>query len=530
MVLVGLLAAENIAAQNGNFIVPHDSPVHGLLELLLAESGAPPSSAAGPTTLDEIRISLRQVDQDRLSEAGRRAYDYLEELAPPVLVTTPAFAGNVSLGVDFEAYLATAEASRWIVDYPDRKSLLTVDFEAYAFDAAYGLLHFDLREEQFAVGRADNSTNWLEDLTYIDANFPYRALLSVGGPHWNLAIGRDRFSWGRGRSGQLLLSADAPYHDFFRLTGYWDIFKYTFGVIGFEPWLTTAELGRGHGDEVEEYAKNLFLHRFEFVFFERLRFVITEGLMYGKRTPDLTLLNPFLIMHNLYIWEYASSASSVEIALNPWRNFTLYGQFYMNQLQLQFEIDQYGADAVPNATAWLFGGHGYIPIGPGSLEIGFEGAITDPWLYIREHPLLSFFWRRRVTSNLLGRPEVVTDSLGYGWGPDSSVVAGWVGYSIAPWLDTEIEATWVRSGPQTLLTPYAEGPEAAAMRTPTEPTEELFVLTAGAEVTPFPWLELDLHLSWQSATNYLNQVGVTYEDFQAVFGVGFRLDGLIHRP
>ncbi len=527
-VLACLLVAEDSAAQNGNFIVPHDSRLHSLLNLVLAESGAPPFSAAGPTTLDEIRMALGQVDRSLLSEAGLRGYEYLRGYAAPALFATPAFAGNVSLGVDFEAYLAAEESPRWVVDYPDRKSLLTIDFEAYAAEVAYGLLHFDLREEQFAVAQADNVTNWPEDLTYVDGNFPYRALLSVGGAHWNLAIGRDRFSWGRGQSGRLILSHEAPYHDFFRVTGYWDVFKYTFGVIGFEPWLTTAEVGRGHDDEVEEYAKNLFLHRFEFVFFERLRFVITEGLMYGKRVPYLALLNPFLILHNLYIWEYASSASSIEIAFNPWRNMVLYGQFYMNQLQLQFEIDQYGADAVPNATAWMFGGHGYIPIGPGSLVIGFEGAITDPWLYIREHPLLSFFWRRRVTSNLLGRPTIVTDALGYGWGPDSAVVTGWVGYEIAAAINAEIELTWVRSGTQTVLAPYAEGPEAAAMRTPTEPTEDLVVVSAGAQVTPFPWLSLNVHLSWQSATNYQNQVGGTYQDFQAVLGVGFRLDGIIH--
>lgn len=527
--LVLLLGAATAYSQNDQRILPPDSRLPGLVRALLLEAGLAPPSLAGPYSHDELRQEVEKIDPERLSDAGRRTLRLVvEALEPVTIVRAEGFAGNLSVGTDLEVYLRSAEGTpRWEYDYP-RASVLSIDFEAYAGDVAYGLLDFDLREEAFAHLQEGNVTNLPDDTGYIDTMFPYRALLSVGGEHWNLALGRDLFSWGPGRTGHLILGTEPSHYDFFRATGYWDIFKYTFGWISIQPWLTGAELARGLASGVEEYAKNLFLHRFEFVFFERLRFTITEGLMYGKRVPDLTLFNPFLILHNLYIWEYASSASSIEITVNPWRNFMLYGQFYMNQLTLQFEKDRFGAGTIPNATAWMFGGEGHIPLGPGLLFLGFEAAATDPWLYIREHPLISFHWRRRVTSNLLGAGVVVTEPIGYRWGPDSLVFGGWAAFTLPDFLRVDLSLTSVASGPQTVETPYAEGEDEAAMVPPTEPTERILLVVLDAEVTPFEWLEIGSRLSVESIQTYNHVPGAEYFDVQWVGRIGFRLDGLIH--
>ena len=39
------------------------------------------------------------------------------------------------------------------------------------------------------------------EISNIDLNFPYRAFVSAGGDNWSMQVGRDKVSWGAGKSG-----------------------------------------------------------------------------------------------------------------------------------------------------------------------------------------------------------------------------------------------------------------------------------------------------------------------------------------
>jgi len=343
----------------------------------------------------------------------------------------------------------------------------------------------------------------------------------VGGNHWSASLGRDRFSWGNGESGNLAVSDSPDYYDYARVTAYWANFKYT------GTWITLLYDGDSYRYPVvvdvlsddDRHPRNFFSHRFEFTIADRLALGITEGILVGGAAPDISYLNPFIIFHNMFRWSRASSLLSLEVSYNPWKYFELYGQAAFNQIQLPYEISRYtsGSDT-PDANALMAGIRARIPVDEGYVDAGSEIVRVSPWMYIRENDLVSYQWWRWTASNVSGSSQWLSSCMGYYLGPDCIVFSAWVGYSVPDSYSVRLEYKRSVKGSNSLDTPYEEGEEAASMLTPTGTATTKNVFHVEGSVEPMSFLTLYAHLYLVLAENFANVEGKGMDDFQIIVG------------
>ncbi len=543
--LVIVLAAAVIAAaaENDQAVLPHDSPVIGLLNRIYLEQGKVPLSSAGPYTADEVLCMLEKIDVKALSSAGRRAYEEIELLLPSFAPKTPldlSFAFHPVFAV--EGYVNTnpdPATTEWEYGYNDRLAMVQLPTEVWVGESAYVILDLSLKKNRDTLNEnlvPANYSNLTWDLALLDWEFPFRALLSAGGRNWSFIIGRDRFSWGNGETGTLVLSNAADYQDFARFTAYWRDFKYSAIWISLlydldpyrEPFwgagiIPSATNGNTVSDD--DFPRNYFLHRLDWTPMDSLSLSVSEGILLGGMDPSLAYLNPVMIFHNLFRFHHGGEILGLEARWNPWKYFEVYGEAAFNQIQSPWEILFYGTTAsnTPNANAFLGGVKTSIPLGEGHINAGLEAAYVSPWMYIRENRLMSFTWWRWIASNVPGSAQWVSESLGYFTGPDGIVLSAWTGYDAPGFFSVKLDYTLALKGEQTLETPYAEGPAAVALATPTGTVEVKHVLHLGGTFKPLSFLDIGLNLYGVYAENFGNVPGRTAMDFQAAGSIRFRM-------
>lgn len=369
-------------------------------------------------------------------------------------------------------------------------------------------------------------------LNYIDVEQPSRAFLALGGHSWSFVIGRDRFSWGNGETGNFALSDSPDFYDFARLTVYWRNFKYmamwvslstNLAPFGLSPTLTAAQLESGY--QFIDYPRNYFLHRIDFNLFDKLSIGISEGTLIGGVEPKLAYFNPMMIFHDLYNYYNASEILAVEATYTPWRYAEIYGQFSCTRFQLPYDFSRYGAGAevVPSAWGFLTGVRARWPRGEGFVSSGAEFAYVNPWLYIKENPLTTYEWWRYQASNAPGSSQWVSSPLGYFTGPDAVVFRIWGGYSVASEWSMTLSYTLELKGENTLDTLYVESYAAAALNAPSGTVERKHVVNLKAGVDPLPYMSLGLDLYGIYTQNFANVSGQNVTDVQVVTTVKFRM-------
>jgi hypothetical protein len=293
----------------------------------------------------------------------------------------------------------------------------------------------------------------MEDVSF---NFPARAFASLGDQGWNLAVGRDRLSWGPGESGNLLVGSHIEYHDNARLSFYNDMIKYTFNLSGFPYPDEYYEKVENSHDKARPAASaggadrftgvRLFIaHRFEWrIFKNKLNMAFTEAIMYEHESGyvDPTVLSPLMFLHNLYRLENSNSILSLEMDFSPFKRVNIYGAVVVDEFRIGGGEPAPGEedDANPNGFGYLAGIKTAFPLkaGPteGLLSLSLEGVYTDPYLYLRS----SFNGNKRGLNFVVaGRYFAAAgrdmcyyneDFLGYRWGGDAAVVNARVGYEV----------------------------------------------------------------------------------------------------
>jgi hypothetical protein len=425
--------------------------------------------------------------------------------------------------------------------WADRLPALRIPIEATAFDFLYARVVLELKEEHNAIDRTAEPldwSNWPESIDYIDYMFPFESFVALEHGPLSLSWGRDRLRWGPGSTGTLVLS-DAPhYYDYLDagLTG--QTFAYRFAWISLEPKLLAGEnlywqAERKAWSQTHVAAKNLFLHRFEGLFFGRLALALTEGLMVGGIAPDLAFANPFLILHNRWTWNAApfmaaASILGLEARLNPWRYLELYGSFAMNQYQTPYELSRFpdSADVMPNAYAWQLGLDGAYPLLGGWLTGTLEYVHTNPWMYIRENRLNSFSWRRYQASNVRGDKSIYIDTpIGYRHGPDARVLYLAFGWDNPGRLTLRADFEYRIAGEHSILTPYDQGQDAVALATPTGTPEYWTVAGLEAGWVAKPWLRIHAAVVYCHVRNAGHAEGILAEGLEGRLGLSLALPG-----
>ncbi len=503
-------------AQHPQEHVPFDSPKLSLGRLQLVAMGRVGLLNAMPLTYDQL---ISQIDdtpglnlwiEERPGESNDLHYNNasgLQARIKPVLGLETYARGNPDFGSLYHGYI---------------ERLPVINFSTALIAGSYVYLYadYELREEYFAVnGDGWPNVNLPSDFGYFDFQLPIHAYGSVGGDFWNVSLGRERKEWVSGNSGSLVLSERAHFYEYLRWQLYSSDIMYTNLLINMEPLLLDGE------SDGPESKKTFLAHRFDFLFFDdRVHLTVTEGTLLGGINVELKHLNPLMIFHSFTDWTNASSLFSLALNVTPFPMIEIYSEFVMNQIQLSYETQVYEDDAMPNAMGYLGGFRVVVPFSDNLSNLFFGGvefAHTDPWLYVRESPFISYHWRRRVFSNVEGNGiiRIVTEPMGYQYGPDARVIDVHLGYRSGLSFAASLGFRYIANGEKTVSSPFATGDEAVKLRTPTGVAEKTYLTFIETEYEPLEYLRLTGTIAWYNVQNYLHQTDETQSDVQMSVGV-----------
>ena len=529
-----------VFSQNAQTILPHDSQAVSLLRSIYLEQGKDPLSTAGPFSIGELQMMLDKIDPSTLSPAGMHAYQVIKKEITTKLVSKPMSLGvSAHPAASVEGYYHTNQdpsQTEWQQDYNERLPLAAIPTQIWVGDNVFGEFDLSIRQNPDGLNPAlvpQNYLNWTSNFEVLDYEIPQRAFVALGGDDWSFSIGRDRFSWGNGESGNLVVSDSPDYYDFGRITLYWPNFKYSFLWImldtDLEPYgspVTWTTLPTNPPYVNDNIPRNFFLHRLDFSIFDRATISALEGMLVGGVQPDLADFNPVMIFHDLFNFANSSIITALEADVNPWKYFELYGQAASNKLVSPQEVERYGtaSSSVANTYALLGGARSRIPIWSGYLNAGAEYTVVSPWMYLRENPLISYEWWRYLASNVPGSSQWESAPLGYFTGPDAIVFYVWAGYDMPGLFSVSVDYENDQQGEQNFSTPYVESLAAAALVEPTGIPEERNIIHLNSTVDPFPFLRLGTDLYWLWFNNFGHVSGVQMSDFQVSVSVTVHAD------
>ncbi len=482
-------------------IYPTTSQEYEAIKYVYLLQGHSLPSTTGPWSGDELLSMVENIEAEVTSETLLKM---LEAVKASVLEEHPIKTKGIdlefTLQVALEAYAHTNTdgyqrvttqgikekafqgRGQWVYGTTSQKPFFSTIWETWAANHFYAWFELNLQNSVHSgdsyskeVGVSKLSTNVLFlqnlelDLSLFDGNFPNRAFVSAGATGWSLEAGRERLNWGAGKTGNLTISDNLPYHEMARYTTYSNKYKYTF-LVSFFPhslnyWKdsSTGETGFGDGKGSgatagssgsrtwnaydASYGNPLqglrfyTAHRVEArLFKDKLTLTLTEGLMYMSETNtlDFRALNPVNFNHNNYTASNSNSTFALEADWTIIKGLNVYGQVILDEFA--FPGVEEGPSAtnrtVPTAMGFLAGVQGAFELKGGIFQASIEFAKTDPYLYLREgvgsdigyygidYIVATRNWS--TSSDAITYDEYV---LGYTYGPDALVAnlnAQWV--------------------------------------------------------------------------------------------------------
>ncbi len=404
-------------------IYPVDSPIYCAIKDIYLVTGHASPSSSGPWSGAELLEMIQAIPRSQVPSYLLEDYDLVmseldEELSIDLNAISLQFSGNVNLqgflhtntdGVEREDVNGITEkaftgAQWWSYDLVHQEPLVGLDFEFDVSDSLYLFLEAPIMAGfhsstgyAYEVGASNLGFNipglHTTDFNFsMNTNWPLRAYASFGSKAWNVQIGRDRLSWGNGRTGNLVISDNLPYQDMFRLSAFSRSFKYSFLVLNFPHkslYYSPSYVGSKTTEKKEAQGINLYIsHRIEGrLFSDRLSFAMTESIMYSSENGvmDFRALNPAYIFHNLYTASNSNSTAALELDYTPVGGLNLYGQFILDDLALPGGEKGAGPDSVgyPNAMGYILGATYATGLKEGILSVNLEGAYLDPYTYLR---------------------------------------------------------------------------------------------------------------------------------------------------
>ena len=445
-------------------IYPVNSDVYQAITCLFLDQGLGLPSTAGPWSGDELAKMLDRIDSSRLRGGAVDTYNYAINT-----LNEGHHAFKFTLKATVEGYYHTnttsfTKESQWIRGFDERNPVLDIILETWPSEHFYGFSSLPVMNDRYRDFSA--ATGWSEPLwgssalttniplvapntlNDLNMNIPYRAFGSIGGSGWSAEIGRDKYSWGPGVSGNLMLGDQILYHNMGRVTTYGKNFKYTFAT-SFFPYATDYEpLVDGMGnyiqhqgqDSIQNGFKAFIGHRLEWkTLGGKLGIVVNEAIIYQSATNylDLRVLSPTTIFHDYYVRSNANSMVGAEIDYTPFRYINLYGQAVVDEFCLPGEpVPGVDANALPSAYGFMAGAKVSVPFGKGMFFGSAEWAKTDPYLYLRDNGDrkqvfgdYSLNWAVAIREfNATSGITYTTDFLGYRYGCDAIVMNGHFGY------------------------------------------------------------------------------------------------------
>jgi len=432
LALILLIASFQLFAAVSQKIFPVDSPVYQeIKDIYLATGHAMPSST-GPWSEAELSAMIDRIPQSEVPDYLKDSYNHVKkELGKNLNRDFDFMSLQFSANTSVELYAHTNTDGQTRTDINGVTEKIFTGRESWSYDMVHsnpllGLnLEFDVKNHFYFFMAADVKNGYhsgigfeneignkhfgtnipgLQNVPFsngfsinIDSNWPYRAFASFGSMSWNIQLGRDRINWGLGKTGNLVISDNLPYHDMMKFSAFSNSFKYTFLISSFphksnyyNPYQGSNRAGHP-SDPGKDSIKgiNLYLaHRFEGrVLRDKLSFTITEAIMYASETAtiDFRIFNPMIVLHNFYNATNANSTISAELDWTPFKGFNLYGQFMMDDFAIPGGENGGSPTNLgfPNAMGYLAGASYSMEAWGGLLRFNLEGALINPYTYLR---------------------------------------------------------------------------------------------------------------------------------------------------
>ena len=492
-----------------SMVLPLDSPYYDLFDILSSSVGYQVNKTR-PYTYGEAEMYLSLFESAELSDVEKSLYSELKEM-----VRTEESEKTASF--DFEGVMHPEIYIHTNLDFKDRVDFLNGGFNdaIYSYENNDKFMTWDRDKPHFMdmdlslsfkntltllfrlpitntvhTGIPSGSRYLMTNIPFLASpidlsgnnfqdfsmNFPYRAHMSISGSWYSIILGRERFNFGSGVSGNFTVDGALPYHNALSLSLFTERFKYNF-LISFFPHPSqyidlenSAEKSEYVTDLIFDQNENAFTgikmfmsHRFEWITKNnKNRFAITEGIMYqsDEGILDLQVLNPMMFFHNMYIAGNSNSILQFEIDRTLLKGFNLHFSLAVDDFNIPFE-DTDGSEKRPNAIALQYGLRTPHAIGRGFLSSNIELTYMSPYFYIRDgkegsYPL-DFIVAIRNQRSAAGIYDLYT--IGYPSGGDQSIILLDISYKEIGLYEIGGGAEYRIFGRNNLMTVYMKGDE-----------------------------------------------------------------------
>ena len=234
---------------------------------------------------------------------------------------------------------------------------------------------------------------------YSSGDSPKEGYMSYTSQYFSAALGRFKNGSGNGIMGNLFQNSLAPYYDQFTFSFYNSSVKYYFMLGMSSYYLTKDEKAYINGDGADppfpddsryEPLKMFAFHRIEIAPADTLTIGIGEMTLVGGKFPDMSMINPFGVWHNIYEDTYHSYYAAIDISWVPAKGHFIFAELLANEIYIKGESNKN-----PTATGEQIGYWFILPLNTVTKHrIALELTHIDGWTYSDMTPYLTMYQRQ----------------------------------------------------------------------------------------------------------------------------------------
>lgn len=392
--------------------------IYDALQILEEECAIVQFSDQAPITLNQVRAMLLEIDEEKLSEAGKIQYnrilDYFTETNFEACASV--FQARIEPEANLEFYVKTNKNVPWMYDRYEKRPFLYLPVTLGAGDWVTLFADISVSINKTAKEDPDTFFNIPHSEPTFDVNLPHNAYGSFGYAitdtvGFNIRVSNIPEAFGRADTGSILQSGRIMDATSAAISIYSPIAQYT----GSLTQLNTK--------------RYLYAHKVDARIAKKVQISFMEAaLPYGNL--DLRFFNPMMFLHNYTSWlDYTPDGSDVGsylgIKLNaaPMKCLRFFALWSMTQFQLPTELGDDNTDPdnyVPNAMGMQGGLESYIPIKRGHLHLDIDGYYANPYLYINSSPNWSMV---KTSGESNSGSSDFYEWLGTKYGPDTAAAS-----------------------------------------------------------------------------------------------------------
>ena len=455
--LISLIFGISAQVVNDSQILKENHWIYDYFEIISLEDKFT-SLDTKPISVGELKVYLKQIDFDKLSENGKNLYNKIHDF----LYTTSYIgkqkllnngiekdsSSRIALGLKInpELYFSSNKEinfndAYYYKDWPITLPIIfgISDYVTLELDAFLG-------KHYYSSQSTDSITNIPLKANEMEYEFPKNAYGSFG-KHFDdwgfsITVGKEGFSIGETQLGSIIYNSTFETDAYSVFSSYSPNFKYN---------LIFSQV---------EYNKFLYLHNFNIKLFPNLRIGLTEGgLRHGP--IELRFFNPTIILHNQFpadqykrdnptlksldlANEYCAYLG-VTVDYNPIKNLRLYFLWAQNEMQGKSELASglYGM-ILPNSYGMQGGIEYVLPLKKeGYFTANIESLYTSPYLYLKQSPDWSLI---KFRFDKMHQNKDVASWIGSPFGPDTFAFTTKLGYTKPQQWSANIEYLFTMKG------------------------------------------------------------------------------------